>query len=238
MAKTQYIIGRGTKLNIAHLDCTLVYPTPFTITVATAITTSLSTVTSISVTATTNTLTVPASTNKPVYILFVDPVTGREVPVAVVADIATGATTLTIAAGSLKFPLAAASVAEYPVRLSARSNANFSPKIAQVEVDSFDNDGWDDFVQTGRGGTLTAQGPYLPLDPGWRTVLWNWQNFGKFYAQLIFPPPGCENVYTTGHTVSGVVMCTNQPIEAGAKAIIQSNIDLQFCGPITWTDPT
>lgn len=236
MAKTEYIIGRGTQILVAPLDCDLVFPESVIFTLQADLDPATSP-TSITVSATTNTRTIRAYPEKPVYLLFTDPTTGREVSVKVIDDIEPGATTLTIDGTFTKREIVANSTAPFPVRLSARSAANLNPEDDTAEIESFDNDGWRDYIRTSLGQTLSCPGPYLPLDPGWLTSLSSRLTFHKIYAEIIFPKPTCDDSYTRGHRVYGAAHVTNIPIEDGAKAIITGNIDLQFCGKVTWEDP-
>jgi hypothetical protein len=227
-----YEVGRGTRIYCAPAhDCSYVAPEEVSFSATAAIAVNA---TSIAITASTNTKTILA----PIWVKFVDSVTGKASTVKVTSDIAPGSTTLTVA--PVKFSIPSGSDAEYPCRLGGRNSANLSTQDENVESEDFDNDGWKAFEFTALGYNLSANGNYLPTDPGWQTCHYTRYAFadggsGKVYLKIVFPKPGCGDVFTAGDTYEGFAVITSMPIEATPKGLISGNIEFSFTGPVSYT---
>ncbi|MBD2005616.1 MULTISPECIES: hypothetical protein [Cyanophyceae] len=231
MSNGQYEVGRGTKVRVAVLnDCDRVFPESTVFTVAT--TAVLANATSITVTV------APATTRiikAPVWLLFED-ATGKQVPVKVTADIAAGATTLTILAP--KRGIAIGATAPYPVLLRNRTNANLTSDDAQQDVMTFDNDGWKDQITTMLGNGVSANGYFSSTDPGLKSIMFARENFKELYLELELPKPGCDNTYTKGFVFRGFAGVQGVPIEIPSDNIMNCNLEFKFRGPVTTVEPT
>lgn len=223
-------IGRGTKIRVAPLNsCDRVFPEDTVFTASAAV---LATGTSVTVTM------APAITRAikaPIWLLFIDS-TGKETPVKVVSDVAVGATTLTILAP--KKSIISGATAAYPVLLKHRTNANFTSADNQVDIMTFDNEGWKDQITTMLGNGLSASGYFSSTDPGVRTVSYCRDNFKELYVELELPKPGCDNTYTKGFVFKGFAGVQGFPVEVPSDNIINTNLELTFRGPVTTVEPT
>lgn len=225
----QFRIGRGTRIYVAKLpEGIRERITRQTLTVATGGATVGAT--SLPVTALTNAIN--ASADSPVNVLFVN-ANGIETLVSIVATAAAGATSLTVAA--LPRAIAAASTADYPAKLLARTSAGLSTTANDVTTTTFDTDGYEDGIVSMIGYGLSAPGNFLPSDPGWVTCFEAYNNFQEVWLTLELPPPGG---FTKGYVFDGAASVTNCPIDAPADGIITGNVDFKYRGKINITKPT
>ena len=236
MSNGKYIIGRGTVLKVASLlDCDRVKPDDLIFEVGTAGTTAGATSVPITITGTV-TKNIPASVNYPLFLNFVEP-NGKDHFVEVTAPITPTSTTLTVKA--TKKAITAGAVAAFPVILRNRNNANLTANDNQVDVMTFENQGWRDQVTTMLGQGLEANGYYSPLDAGWNTCLQARLGFAEIYWELNLPKPGCDSdtTWTKGHVIWGYGG-VSMPIEVAADQVINSNISITSRGVVTFVSPT
>jgi hypothetical protein len=226
------IIGRGTKVRIFMMpSCDRFVPEHFDITTAAE---ALKGAETISIVATTNSLTYLASENVPIYLLFGDE-DGFTNLVKVINDIAPGDTSLVVA--PLARTVAAGSVAPIPVLLQARESASLTPQDEQVDILTFDSDGYKDQKTTMLGDMLNASGYYSPLDAGWKTAELSRLLFKECYVELELPNPN-ESIYEKGQVIYGWAGVQGVPIEAGSpNDIIKSNLEFMFRGQRYSVDP-
>lgn len=225
--------GEGTRIWVAPVPCSLIYPQEGIFTVATGGADAGDT--TIPITAATF-LTRPEVTQP--FLLFKDATTGEETLVQIDADITAGATSLTVKA--LPKALTAGATAEWPTKLGGRSTVNNNSEDDEVELENFDNDGWRDYAKTSLGQTISTTGMFMNLDAGYMNVKkarlqYQIGSPGKVYLKIAYPTPACpgDTAYTEGFVYEGIANITSDPIESSAKGIIMGNIDFKFCGPIT-----
>lgn len=241
MPKTEYLVNlaKKTDIRVCWLNCDEVFPELIEISASSSVTPGPA-VSSIPVTATLNTQPIFASPEMPHFLLFADPSTGRETFVEVIDEIEPGATSLTIPAGSLKRPIAAASIALFPPQLSSRNSLSLTREDENTEVENLFNQGWKNYQRTAYGMNVSMPGHYLPTDAGYREVRLslgenenNWSR--KVYVHIVLPAPGCDDTYTKGEQYYGAANVTAAPIELPSKGIANGNIDVQFCGKVHYS---
>lgn len=174
----------------------------------------------------------------PFWVKFVDPLTGKASTVEVTSDVAAGALSLTILPA--KYDIPSGAEAEYPCRLGGRNSINLGDTAEETEVEDFDNDGWKAFVKTSLGHDVSANGNYLPTDPGWKTChyqKYDFENGGnsRVYLKVVFPAPGCGDVFQKGDIYEGFALVKTMPIEATPKGLISGNIEFSYTGKVTYT---
>lgn len=227
-----YEVGRGTRIYCApDHSCDSEYPEPITFTTSASVNAGAST---IAITASGNTKPIVA----PFWIKFVDPVTGKASTVEVSTNVSAGALSLAIEAA--KFSIPSGAQAEYPCRLGGRNSVNLSTADEETEVEDFDNDGWKAYVKTALGSDVSANGNYLPTDPGWKTCHYqrmDFQNGGnsRVYLRVEFPAPGCGDVFQAGDIYEGFAIVKSMPIESTPKGLISGNIEFSYTGKVTYT---
>ncbi len=226
----QFIIGRGTKVTIALLpNGVREEVVPQTITVG--ITEAAVNATTIAVTALTEPLV--ASVANPVFLAFEDAATGGERFVVVTAPAADGATTLTVA--PLKRAISAASTAQHPVKLQARTSADLSTTANDVTSTTFDGSGYVDGIVASIGYGLSCPGNFLQLDAGFRTAFFAFNEFREVWITLEMPNPGAG--YTKGYIFKGAASVTDLPITDPADGIIQANVTFAMRGKLEVVEP-
>lgn len=225
--------GEGTRIWVAPIPCTLIYPQTGTFTVATGGADAGDA--SIPITAaaflTRSEITDP-------FLLFKDPTTGEETMVQVDGPITAGATSIPVK--PLPKALAVGATAEWPTKLGGRSTVNNSSEDDEVELENFDNNGWRDYAKTSLGQTISTTGMFMNLDAGYMNVKkarlrYQIGDPGKVYLKIAYPTPTCpgDTAYTSGLTYEGIANITSDPIESSVKGIIMGNIDFKYCGIVT-----
>lgn len=227
--------GEGTRIWVAPVPCTLIYPQAGTFTVATGGADAGDT--SIPITAAS--FLTRSEVTEP-FLLFKDSVTGEETMVEVDGPITAGATTIPVKA--LPKPILAAATAEWPTKLGGRSTVNNNSEDDEVELENFDNDGWRDYAKTSLGQTISTTGMFMNLDAGYMNVKKARLQYqigapGKVFLKVAYPTPTCpgDTAYTSGLVYEGIANITSDPIESSSKGIIMGNIDFKYCGIVTVT---
>ena len=225
--------GEGTRIWVAPVPCTLIYPQSGTFTVATG-GVDVGDV-SIPITAA-SFLTRPETTDP--FLLFKDAATGEETMVEVNGDITAGATSITVKASPKA--ITAGSTAVWPTKLGGRSTVNNNSEDDEVELENFDNDGWRDYAKTSLGQTISTTGMFMNLDAGYMNVKKARLQYqvgapGKVFLKVAYPTPTCpgDTAYTAGFVYEGIANITSDPIESSSKGIIMGNIDFKYCGIVT-----
>lgn len=230
--------GEGTRVWVAPAGCTLVVPAQISeLTVGTLVAAGES----VAATWTADVDITPIASIDGIspFLTFVDPASGEEI----LAEVIDGSLTSTGATVNIKKDLPAGAKAVYPSKLGGRASVNLASEDETAEVENFDNDGWKDYVMTALGQTVSTTGPYMALDAGYLNAMrarLDYQNGGTGKVALIveLPAPNfCpgDDTYSHGLRFKGVATVSNIPIESGAKAVIQGNIDFQFTGPVEIT---
>ncbi len=229
------LLGRGTKVYIAHLKkgdtaeplLTPTAPTTLTVTGTSAIT-KASTSIPVSVSPTwPSGAVIPAHT----YLLFTS-ATGKEVLVKLTSDF-TGGSSVSVEATPAD--IAASSTAQYPLRLLFRKTASVNREVTTVDVTDFDQAGLKRTIATVLGYGLTLEGDYAPLDPAYATIEYMIQNFLNTYAWLQLPIPSAD--YQTGRTYKGVFALGNAPLQNPADNLITANVEIKSNGGLVIVDP-
>ena len=218
----QIIIGRGTKVFVARppsVDFRGVL-TPQSVTATAGAAAGATTIT---VTALTQPI--PASLDYPAFLTFTHPDTGIERLAVLTESSDTGDTTLTVE--GLKREIPAGAVAIFPVLLSARTSTNFTPNLNNIDVNTFDNNGFSDGTVTSAGYTSSAPGNFLPLDAGLMTCTEAVKNFANVYLEIRLKAP---EGYTTGWQYKGIAGVTGFPIEVPASEIITASPEFTWRG--------
>ncbi len=225
--------GEGTRIWVAPVPCSLIFPQAGVFTVATGGADAGDT--SIPITAAAF-LTRPITVDP--FLLFKDSVTGEETLVQVDGDIAAGATSITVKA--LPKAINASATAEWPTKLGGRSTVNNNSEDDEVELENFDNDGWRDYAKTSLGQTVSTTGMFMNLDAGYMNVKkarlqYQIGSPGKVFLKIAYPTPACpgDTAYTSGFVYEGIANITSDPIESSTKGIIMGNIDFKYCGIVT-----
>ncbi len=225
---TSFVIGKGTKVDIAMLPVgSKVEPTPQTLTTgATATakdTTSPATITLAAAIAA-GKETIPAGS----FLGFKDPLTGKVVMVQLTADAEAGDTDLTV--NIIPEAIAANSVATYPLRLSGRTTANIGRTGNRIESTDFDSSGFSTGLTASIAQTLELSGSYLPNDPGFATAEVAFTQLREVYVWVELPK--ISAAYSKGKIYKGFASITDLPVEVPADGIISGNVSLALNGEL------
>ena len=218
----QQVLAKSTKIYVARppsADFRGIL-TPQTITVTTA---AAAAATSITVTALTQPII--ASADYPGFLTFTDPVTGVERLAEITDSADIGDTTLTVA--PLKRAISSDSTALHPVLLSARTSANFTPNLNNIDSITFDNDGYNDGLVSQAGYTSSAPGNFLPLDAGLMTCMEAVKQFSNVYLEIRLKAP---EGYASGWQFKGIAGVTGLPIDVPADNIITASPEFTWRG--------
>lgn len=179
------------------------------------------------ITLTVEALTQPivASPEYPVFLTFTDPIIGIERLAEVTENADIGDVSLTI--NPLKRDITDNSAAVYPVILAARTSANFTPTLNNIDSITFENSGFGDGVVTNASYASSAPGNFLPLDAGLMTCMEAVKQFANVYLSIeLMPPEG----YLTGWQFKGIAGVTGLPIEIPADNIITATLEFTWRG--------
>lgn len=220
-----FVIGKGTKVFTALLPVgSRVEPQPVTLTVTNAAqpkdTTSPATIT---LSAALPAGTLIAAGN---YLGFRAPNTGKTVLVQLIEDAEAGDTAVTVS--MIPEEIAAASVAQFPLRLAGRTNANLSRSGSRQSSVDFDSDGYADGLTTSLEQGITMNGNWLPTDAGFATAEYGCENLRELYFWLEMPK--ISAAYSKGRIYHGPGSITSLPLEIPADGIITGNIEATFNG--------
>lgn len=216
------VLGRGTKIFVARAPSEdfrgAIAPQTVTVTAPAA---------AAAITLTIDPLTAPivASPDYPAFITFIDPITGVERLAEVTETADVGDITLTIT--PLKRAISDNATGEYPVILSARTSANFTPTLNNVDSVTFDNNGYNDGLVSQAGYTTSTPGNFLPLDAGVMTCIEAVKNFANIYLAIVLKAP---EGYATGWQYKGIAGVTGMPIEIPADGIIVASPEFTWRG--------
>lgn len=223
MATTSFVIGKGTKVDIAMLPVgSRVEPTSTTITLGTLAAKDVVGGASITVPALGAGVFIPEGS----YLGFVAPTTGKTVIVQLSADADAGDTTLSVE--QIPEDIASGSVATYPLRLSGRTAANIGRSGNRVSATDFDSDGYADGLTASIEQTLEVPGNWLPLDAGFATAEYAFTELREIYIWLELPK--ISAAYSKGRIYKGAASITDLPLEIPADGIITGNISIAFNG--------
>lgn len=163
---------------------------------------------------------------------FVNQTTGEEYPVAIAADAAGGATSLTTE--PTWFEMADASVAEFPSEFGARTAANFNFQNNTSSIFTFDSESYQQLGVTSLQGDIGFDGVFRQLDVGVSMALLAGPNFRKMWASLCAPP---IQGFDQSWKFSGQVVFQSTPVQLNANDIINMNVTAAFTGPIDIEQP-
>lgn len=231
MAKTSFVLGKGTKVDVALLPLgSRVEPTPTTITLAAQAAKDVDGAASITVPALGAGVFIPAGS----YLAFVAPTTGKQVLVQLTADAEATDTTLTVA--SIPEAIASGSVATYPLRLAGRTAANLGRSGNRISAVDFDSDGYEDGLVASISQTLEVPGNWQPLDAGFATAEYAFQELRECYVWLELPR--ISDAYSKGRVYHGPCSITDLPLDIPADGIITGNISIALNGEPTYEADT
>lgn len=235
MAGKKLIVGRGTVVTLAPLpECERIKPQETTFTVSAA--GAAENATSIPITMTPAiTRNIPASVTAPIYLNFVE-ANGKEHFVVVTAPITPASTSITVEA--IPQEIAASATAAYPPILSNRTSVSISTNDSDQASATFDDNGWADGTIAMLGQSVDAQGNYSPLNAAWNTALTARLNIRECWLKVVLPPPTCDELYTKGHTIEGVVSISSMNMEIPSDNIITTPIGFVFRGEVEYTRPS
>lgn len=223
MAKTNFVIGKGTKVDIAMLPVgSTTEPKATTITLAVQATKDIDGSATITVPALAADVVIPAGS----YLAFVAPTTGKSVLVQLTADAEATDTTLTVAA--IPENIASGSVAVYPLRLAGRTAANIGRSGNRQSSVDFDSDGYSTGLTTSIEQTLELPGNWLPQDAGFATAEYAFTELREVFVWLELPK--ISSAYSKGRIYKGTASITDLPLEVSADGLITGNISLAFNG--------
>lgn len=236
MPKTEYVtnLGKETIVRACWLPCDQVFPELFEIATGEAILPGGSDAT-INIAPALNEREIIASPEMPHFLQFVDPITGSESLVEVVAPIAAGATTITINPASVKRKIPTASVAMFPPRVGSRSSLNITTEDDEEEIEDISLMGFRNYIKTSLGMAVSMPGHYLPDDAGYNEVRLARNKALLIFLHITLPKPGCDDIYQKGDIYYGAANVGSVPIEIPAKGTIKGNIEAKFSGKITFT---
>lgn len=227
-ASNPFVIGRGSEVTVALLPKgSRAEIVPQTITLGAA---AAANATSLTVAALTRPLL--ASAADPVFLSFVDALDQTDRFIKITSPANSGATSLTITA--LKKAMADASTAHYPAKLQARTSASINSNANNIDSITFDSSGYGDGVVSQVSFTVSCPGNYLPLDAGFRTCLFAFQEFREVWLTVKTPVP---EGYTSGYVYKGAASVTNCPLEIPADGLISCNLEFSWRGKIEIVEP-
>lgn len=226
MAKTSFVIGKGTKVSIAMLpEGSRVEPTATTITLAAAASKDIVGGASITVPALGAGVLIPNGS----YLAFVAPTTGKSVLVQLTADADAGDTTLAVR--EIPEDIASGSVATYPLKLAGRTAANIGRSGNRVSAVDFDSDGYSDGLTASIEQTLELPGNWVPTDAGFATAEYAFTELRECY--VILELPKISSAYSKGRIYKGAASITDLPLDVAADGVITGNISITFNGKPT-----
>lgn len=228
MSSQPFITGKGTKVRVALTPGgERIEPTSQTITVSGAVAANATTVTTDALTAD-----LKASSTRPVFLNFIDPLTGAERLVTVTTD--ADATDTSLATLAIPLGVADNSTAEFPPRLLARTASNISTNSSDTTTTTFDTDAYEDGLVTSIGYGVSCPGNFLSQDAGWRTCFHAFNEIMEVYLWVEMPVPAG---FAKGYIFEGPASVTNCALDIPADGIITSPVDFKFRGKITITPP-
>ncbi|MEH2070010.1 MAG: hypothetical protein V7K47_17925 [Nostoc sp.] len=149
------------------------------------------------------------------------------------ADAVVGATALTV------FPLpeaiADAAVAEFPVRIQARSGASVARSANLQSSITFDSGSEHDGTTTSRERGLSAAGNYLYYDAGLRTAEYAYENDQEVWVRRVLPPP--SDAYSAGKVTEGPAAITSIPDEVPADGFVSQSLEVAYLGYCSEVQP-
>lgn len=224
---TNFVIGKGTKLYVylPGADPT-VEPVAATPTVGAAGSPKGATTVTIAP--------LPAGTLIPsgTYLNFQE-ANGAEKIARLTADAVGGDTALDVA--PLPEAVGAGATADWPLRLRGRTNANLDRTGNRVTAITFDDDGYENGLTSSISNGLTTDGNWLPLDAGYATVEYAFNELKEVYIKLELPVP--SSAYSKGRVYKGPASITGMPLAASADGVITGNVSLSLNGKPTIDDP-
>lgn len=224
---SSFLLGKGTKVDIALLPVgSKTEPAEVTLTTQNSATakdtTSPATITLSGAIAADKLI--PAGS----FIGFVAPTTGKTVMVQLLADAEEGDTTLSV--DIIPEEIDASSVAAYPLRLSARTNANIGRSGNRVSSVDFDSGAFETGLTASISQTLELNGNYLSNDAGFRTTEYAFTQLREIYVWVELPKS--SNAYSKGKVYKGFASINDLPIEIPADGIVTGNISLAINGEL------
>jgi hypothetical protein len=217
-----FVLGSNTIVKIAMLPLgTRVEPVTATPTVggATAVAKGATSITLQS--ALPAGLTIPANS----YLNYKD-ATGKEVLIQLSQDGLGGSSALQIY--SAPETIAVGASAEFPMRLRGRTNADIDRTGNRVTSITFDEFGYEDGLTTSISQGITANGNWSPLDAGYATTEYAFNEKRECWLILELPKP--SDAYTKGRVYKGPGSITSAPLGVPADGIITGNLTMSFNG--------
>lgn len=225
---SSFVIGKGAKVEIAMLPLgSKVEPTPITLTTgatATAKDTSAPGAITLASAIPAGKQPIPAGS----FVGFKAPTTGKVVMVQILEDALAGDDELVV--GVIPEEIAASSVAQYPLRLSGRTNANIGRSGNRVSSVDFDSGAFETGLTASISQTLECSGNYLPSDPGFATAEYAFTNLREVFVWVELPK--ISAAYSKGKIYKGSASITDLPLEVPADGILTGNISFAINGEL------
>lgn len=225
---SSFVIGKGTKVDIAMLPLgSKVEPKPATLTIgATPVAKDITAPATITLaSALPADVVIPAGS----FLGFKAPTTGKVVVVQLAEDAVAGDTDLAV--GVIPEAIAAASVAQYPLRLSGRTSANIGRSGNRQESVDFDSGAYSTGLVSSISQTLELSGNYLPLDAGFATAEYAFSELREVFVAVELPR--ISDAYSKGKVYKGFASITDLPLEVPADGILSGSLSLALNGEMT-----
>lgn len=158
---------------------------------------------------------------------------GAEKIARLTADAVGGDTTIEVAA--LAEAILSGATAAWPLRLRGRTNADLDRTGNRISSTSFDDDGYTTGLTASITNGLTTNGNWLPLDAGYATAEYAFNELMEIYIKLELPVP--SRAYSKGRVYKGPAGITGMPLAVPADGVISGNIQMAFNGKPTIVDP-
>lgn len=219
------IIGKGTKVSLCIVPTgTTQVPAPVTLTMSAAIAAKdIVAPATITLLAALPAGTVIAAGN---YLTFKDPITGKEVTVRLITTAVATDTTLTV--DTIPEAIPASSVAQFPAILGGRTAANVKRSGKRQTAVDFDSDGYAKGVTTSIEAGIDAPGFWTPLDAGFATAEYAFENFLDVFMRVTMPVSSAA--YSKGRSYGGFASVTELSIDDSADDFIKGDLSIAFNG--------
>lgn len=173
-----------------------------------------------------------APIDKDNWLLFVD-ADGLEFLAKVTADADSGDTTLTVKA--LDEAITDAAVAKFPSELYDRSAVNVARTYNNSEVFTLNTGGDRQVVPTTATKNATAPGFWYWHNAGYRICKEAAEAKKPVWLFVEYEPPSAA--FSKGIIVSGKAVITARPTDSPANGFLTGDINFEFTGPVSETDP-
>lgn len=159
------------------------------------------------------------------YLLFRD-ANENEVVVKVTADVASAATSITVA--PLDTAIAVAAAAQYPPEIFDREGADFKSTAATKDVTTLNTQGRKQVVTTEISESISAPGFWHWLNPGLKICQDAFNEMGFVWVMLEYEPP--TPAYVRGEIIIGKAVLPEGSRNSPANDFVKADVNLDFTG--------